>query len=272
MDRKTQKIYTVIGLIILSVSAVSAAYQFFIAPEPDQRTLKRALTTFIVFIIFEFRVNRRHIPALNRRLYKKSYAAHLGSAFENDKKSLNSLLYAIGLFNSDKCQKAIGYLYQLEAKCKTPDDYAAVYFFTALCFEELEMSVNAMESYENLLSHKPDHSIALSNLGLLYQYQGNSEKAFVCYLKAVKADPSNAFAHSNLANHYLREGKPEAALKSAKEAMRLDLSIKAAISAAAVASAQLGLNNEAMEYCRLYGKHGGNTSELEEILEGHFVK
>ena len=272
MVKNTQKIYTVIGLIVLAVSAIAAVYQLFFTPEPDYRTLKRALTTFVVFIVFELRINNRHIPVLNRRLYKKSYAAHLGSAFENDKKSLNSLLYAIGLFNSDKSQKAIGYLYQLETKCKTPDDYAAVYFFTALCFEELEMTVNAIECYEKLISHKPDHSMGLSNLGLLHQNQGNFEKAFIYYINAIKADPFNAYAHSNLANHYLRISQPEAALKSAKEAMKLDPGIKAAISAAALASAQLGLISETREYCRLYGKHGGNTYELEEILEGYFVQ
>ena len=266
-----KKFWTVLSIIIVALSTVFLIYELFIAETRDMKIVKRAVTLLIIYMVCLYRVNRRP-SRFNRRLYEKTYAPYLGQAFRTDKKSYRTLMKAIGYYNADKCQKAIGYLYQLEGICASQDDFGAVYFFMALCFEELEMEINAIESYEKLLVHKPSHSMGLSNLGLIYQNMGQGEKAEALYKRSIEADPYNPYGYSNLANHYLRVGEPELALEQARKSMQIDLNVHPAISAAALASALLGMNGEAEEYCRLYGTHGGNSAELRKAIAARLAE
>ena len=255
------------AVVVITACAAGLTAQFTMYDQPDMRIVRRIITTLIIYILFVVRVNRRYFPFLNRRIYERTYAAYLGRAFESDKKSLRLLFKAIGAYNTDNCRKAIGYLYQLEPVCVTADDFGAVYFFLALCFEDMELEDNAVDSYEKLLSYKPMHSMGLSNLGLIYQKKGDNKMAEMLYEKAINADPKNAYAYSNLANHCLRMGEAERTLENAENAIALDPNINAAISAAAVACKLLGDIEKAEAYCEMYGKHGGKISDLRKIIE-----
>ena len=266
-----KKFWTVLSLIIIALSVIFLIYELVIAETKDMKIVKRASTLLIIYLLCLYRVNRRP-SRFNRRLYEKSYAPYIGQSFKDDKKSYRTLLKAIGYFNSDNPHKAIGYLYQLEEKCVSKDDFGAVYFFMALCFDELNMEINTVECYEKLLFHVPYHSMGLSNLGLIYQNRGQSEKAEELYKKSIEADPYNPYGYSNLANHYLRADEPDMALDYAKRSIQIDISVIPAISAAALASALLGMNDEAEEYCRMYGIHGGNSSELRKIIAARMTE
>ncbi|MBQ8827170.1 MAG: tetratricopeptide repeat protein [Oscillospiraceae bacterium] len=266
-----KKFWTVLSIIVIALSTLFLIYELFVAETRDMKVVRRAVTLLIIYLGSLYRISRRP-SRFNRRLYEKNYAPYLGQAFRDDKKSYRTLMKAIGYFNADGSQKAIGYLYQLEEKCVSADDFGAVYFFMALCFDELDMEINTVECYEKLLMHKPSHSMALSNLGLIYQNKGQPEKAEELYRKAIEADPYNPYGYSNLANHYLRMGEPELALEQARKSMQLDLNVHPAISAAALACALLGMDEDAEEYCRLYGTHGGNSSELRKIIAARMTE
>lgn len=67
--------------------------------------------------------------------------------------------------------------------------------------------------------------------------------------------------------HFLRNGEPENALKNAQKAIGLNSRLYQAMSAAAVACKQLGDDENAEKYCRMYGVNGGDAAQLRKTLE-----
>ena len=71
-------------------------------------------------------------------LYEKEYREHICGAFSRNeqKKEKALLMNAIHCFNSDRYTKGIDILQNLVSKCSKPCDYAAVYTFLALMYEQ----------------------------------------------------------------------------------------------------------------------------------------
>ena len=118
--------------VVLIACAVGLFYQFAIADAPNMKIVRRVLILLFIYIAYFIRLNRHRFTFLNGSLYKKTYAPYIEKAFVNDKKSSRILLKAIGLYNTDKCTKATGYLYSIEDKCVTAEDHGILLPCTVL--------------------------------------------------------------------------------------------------------------------------------------------
>ncbi|MDA0691246.1 MAG: tetratricopeptide repeat protein [Nitrospinae bacterium] len=89
-------------------------------------------------------------------------------------------------------------------------------------FHDLGLMDQAKKYYKEAIELDPSFSLPHSNLGYLYQGQGNLEAAKKEYKEAIELDPSFSLPHHNLGNLYKGQGNLEAAKKEYEEALRLD--------------------------------------------------
>lgn len=103
-------------------------------------------------------------------------------------------------YNRDQYKKAHRTLDDLAKQCICGKDYAAVYTFKALCYEEERKYEQAIAAYEKVVQYDMANSRAWSNLGLRYAGMGKMQEAFDAYSNAIKHDPENAMAYTNMAS------------------------------------------------------------------------
>lgn len=102
--------------------------------------------------------------------------------------------YAKGLL-----QKAISY-YDDYLKL---NDSNAVKVDRALCQYYMGDTDKAIESLEKIAKDNPDFPLAWANLGMLYEQQGDSEKASDAYRKAIESDKDDEYGAKSYANSRL---------------------------------------------------------------------
>ncbi|MDO4796960.1 MAG: tetratricopeptide repeat protein [Coriobacteriales bacterium] len=73
----------------------------------------------------------------------------------------------------------------------------------ALCQYYMDDSDDAIESLEKLAKDNPDYPLVWANLGMLYEQQGESEKASDAYKKAVETDPNDEYGAKSYGNSRL---------------------------------------------------------------------
>ncbi len=203
---------------------------------------------------------------INYAFYEDKYKDMLTGAFADDPKSYKTLLKAVHLFYTDKCQKAVALLEKLEPHCETIHDYTSVLIFKALSYRDMKLMNKSAETYEALLQRNPASSRAWSNLSLIYSDLGRHRDACDALRNAVAYDPDNPYAHCNLAYLYVKNGEAEKALESAHRAMALNPRLAPAMSAASVAYAMLGDKSNSERYFALYGANGGDAEALRDTL------
>jgi len=69
----------------------------------------------------------------------------------------------------------------------------------------------AITAYENLLELDPSDAYALNNLGVMYGYLRDHERARDYYERAIAADSSNSLSYTNAVHERYAQGRPEAA-------------------------------------------------------------
>jgi protein O-GlcNAc transferase len=77
----------------------------------------------------------------------------------------------------------------------------------------------AVSSYGSALALKPDYVEAHGNLGNTLQAQGKLAEAVACYRRALSLKPNYAEVHSNLGNVLMAQGKPTEAMASLERAL-----------------------------------------------------
>lgn len=259
------KIVFVLNILIIVGMAAIIVWQLFFAKETDAKVLSRAITLLVVFLLSVLGIKRKRSP-FDYKIYEERYGYIIKTAFSHDKISYMRLMTVITYYNENKLDKAIKTLDKLEEKCSESDDFSAVLYFRALCKEENGNKSGAIADYEELLTRDYTHSHAWSNLGLIYVNIGKTDDAMRCYREAVSHDPSNQYAHCNLGNLYLQKGDYQAALEHALKSLETEPKIRQSMSLAAICYSRLGDSENAEKYCRMYGKHGGNVSELKALI------
>ena len=73
----------------------------------------------------------------------------------------------------------------------------------------IQESINA---YEQALQLQPDLIMAYINLGLLFQEQGDNERAIAWFRKVLEQNPDHVAAHSHCARLHFRQGRIEQAI------------------------------------------------------------
>lgn len=261
VKRKKWTWYGTLLLVILIGLTCVLVYQLAFAKERDERIIMKLSTLIITYIcaISGFSLRRRPNTVL-RRTYADAYRETLGDAFANDRSSYRRLMQAIYDYNHDRHVKAIRILDRLYEHCVSSQERTAVLTFKALALTDSHQSHLAMETYEELLQLDAGNSQAWSNLGLLYAKDGRSQEAEEAYKAALRCDSRNAFAYGNLAAMLLRRNQMEEALEHARRALELNNNLYAAASAAAIACAALGEEEQAVSYYQIYAAHTDKAS------------
>ena len=78
----------------------------------------------------------------------------------------------------------------------------------------------AQELYNQVLKINPNHSAALSNLGVILQGLGENQKAKECYEKTIKINPNHVNAHNNLGIVFNSLGENQKAKKVMKKQLK----------------------------------------------------
>lgn len=203
----------------------------------------------------------------SRRTYDKEYGGILKTAFAQDRSSRKKLSKALDLYNKEQEGKASLLLAKLLSKCRQNADYAAVYTFLGICFDDLGMADDAIGAYEEAVQYDGGISTAWSNLGLLYMEKGRVGDAVGAYRRAIDADGSNPYAHANLAAAYLRAGQIRECIAAAGDALKLKNNLYQAMSTMAIAWQTMGDTERAEEYARLYALNGGDGMALRQRLD-----
>lgn len=73
----------------------------------------------------------------------------------------------------------------------------------ALCQYYMDNTDKAIESLETIAKDNPDYALVWANLGMLYEQQGESEKASDAYKKAVETDPNDEYGAKSYGNSRL---------------------------------------------------------------------
>lgn len=211
-------------------------------------------------------------------LYEKEYDEHIRGAFSGNeqKKEKQLLMKAIHCFNADRYSAGIDILQKLVPKCSKPRDYAAVYTFLALMYEQVDKPENAMAAYRAVLKYDDARSTVWSNLGRLHRKKGYHKEAIACYKKALDIDPKNEYAYNNMGNSYLRLGEYQKAAELAEKALEIKPAFVQALELLCVSHAVLGNQEKCKEYFDRSVAAGGNAASLQNALkvvrEGNLAK
>lgn len=193
-----------------------------------------------------------------QKMFGAEYGSVIGKSFEHDKKGERKFYHTILLYNKKKYEEALSELKALEQYPGIGGmEKGAIYFFEALCTEELKRKDEAVSLYEKAVACNPEIDRGWSNLGLLYKAAGEKEKAFRAYEKAIGLNQNNPYAYNNMAQLLIAENRPEEAIPYALRAYELRDWLYQAAMALAVAYARTGQNDLAEQYyerCAELGK------------------
>ena len=87
--------------------------------------------------------------------------------------------------------------------------------------QEGELDI-AQELYNQVLKINPNHSLALSNIGVIFNASGELQKAKECYEKAIEINPNYSDAHYNLGLIFNKSGENQKAKECYEKAIEIN--------------------------------------------------
>ena len=95
-------------------------------------------------------------------------------------------------------------------------------FLITTSFQRNKVWENGFVLYTDIISKKPDFSMAYNNRGYLYYLNGNNSQALSDYSHAINTDSANVDSYYNRALAYVQTGKMEEAFSDCNEALKFD--------------------------------------------------
>ncbi len=218
------------AIIIIFMVGLLVFYVWDIAynKTPVTKNLFRVLAFEFLMLSTLFRL----LGSIGRQditFYEKQYKDDIGNAFQGSFQR-KKLLCALRLYNENNFRKALKYLFDLKKECKNPDDFKAVYLFTAICLSDMGAVYPAIEEYRELLKVDPDNYIAYSNLGILYEECGDFKNANLNFIKSTELKPDYYYAYNNIAQCYFKQHDFDLAIEFAEKALKYNNLCKQALS------------------------------------------
>ncbi|MDO4815237.1 MAG: tetratricopeptide repeat protein [Bacillota bacterium] len=200
-----------------------------------------------------------------KKAYKRAYGELVGNAFEGKPAQEKIFYAALHNLNNKKPNAALDKLEDLRADCETNDERFAVEFFSGMCSDDLGRYDISVSHYERAaaIKHIAD---PLINAGFCYEELGSFDRALECLQAAVDIEP-DAVAYNNIAQVYLEKEDYEKALEYANLSIELNPKRDDSLSAAAIAHAMLGHDEEYKEYFRRYLAAGGEGALVTRYIE-----
>lgn len=263
---KRTKTVFVLNIIIIIGMLGLIIWQLFFAEERDIKLISKAAGIFIVYILAFTGVIKKRSP-LDYILYEEQFRYVIGDAFKQDKASYRKLMKAVTYFKREKPDKALKLLDELKRNCLSADDFTAVLFFKGACFSQKKQYSEAIVCCEEILEREGGNAAVWTALGVAYFEEVRLSEAIAAFKKALELEPENALLYGELSGCYIKSGETEKGLECALKSIELDSSHLKSISLAAVAYKLLGDSENAVKYCEMFGKNGGDKKSLRLIID-----
>ncbi len=263
--KRTKTIF-VLNIIIIITMLGLIIWQLFFAEERSHKVLSKAIGIFIVYILAFMGIIKKRSP-LDYILYEEQFRYVIGEAFKSDKSSYRKLMKAVTYFKREKPDKALKILDELKRSCLYAADFTAVLFFKGACYSQKKQYPEAIECCEEILERDRENAAVWTALGVAYFEEVRLSEAISAFKKALELEPENALLYGELAGCYTKSGETEKGLEYALKAIELDSTAIKAIGLAAVAYKLLGDSDNAVKYCEMFGKNGGDKKSLRIIID-----
>jgi len=256
--------YILLGLVALAVIGL-LCYQGFVSKDLESGDLVRGLLILAGLILAMVRPRRSRRVSNKKALYQKAYQEYIQNPFSEEPRLEKQFYNAVDDYNQGKPAAAVSKLNKLRKDCQRSADVYSVTVFMALCYDDMRLYSDAIQTYQAALNLRPSSSLA-SNMGLCYYNIGDKENAEKAYRQAINLKPNNAFAHNNMASLYFREGDYAKALDHAETALQANGKLAQALSLAAVCCALLGHDSKYQDYYRRAVSCGYDGNKIKSTI------
>ncbi len=276
--KNKSKITGIIIAVILDLAVVGVLVSEWMQNGSLESTsIFRAILLFASSVLFVYRMSSRGTfgsAGARHKQYEDVYGEYISAAFvrPEQKKDRKRLMLALDLFNAGNYSRSIDVLEKLRKECRKPSEIYAVDMFRALSYSRLGASGKARDIYTALVEADPSRSTVHSNLGMIFESEGNYAEAEECYRKAIAAKPENPNPYNNLAALYLNTFNYEDAAENAKQALALKNNMYQASNTLAIVYTIMGEFDEADKYFKISVSNGVDPKELSEAINRYVEK
>lgn len=268
MKKKVLPIILCCIIVLLMAGTIAYyVYDIYVNGTPAEENIVRVLAIVVCAIgaLVKLFAPQRRRSGLE--VYEKAYEKEIGQAFINNKPMRKKLLCAIRLYNENKYDKALKNLAALLKDAESDRDRVSVLLFIAICYSDAGFTEDAIKAYNRLLQLDYRHAQAHSNLGLLYDHEGNYDMALQHFKKSIDIEPQNYYAYANRANCYFRQVDYANAEKDALKALEIKNNGKEMTSLLAIIYALENNEEGKNKYFQMSVNNGQNPDELKNAVE-----
>lgn len=203
--------------------------------------------------------------------YESSYYDDIKGAFSSSPYNRKKLIAALRLYNEDNFGKALKYLSELKAQCKTRDDFYAVGLFTALAFTDIGYTNDAIIVYNALINMNITSSTIYGNLGNIYSGLGRHDDAIAALSLAIQNDEKNPAPYNNMAKLYFDTYDFENAKEYARRALEVNHKFRQSASLLAIIYTLENDTANAEKYSHIAIASGEDPDRLQRAIK-HYMK
>lgn len=240
-------------IFIIVLMGSNLVYELFFLKEINYNRISKYIS-----IIFTSIVVIKYI-LIRRRKLERYELCFLKGVFVNDRRSYRKVLNAVDSFYSKRYKKTIQKLEELECKCITNKDKAAVRLIRAMCYHEEKKYEEAISLYERILGIDITNAYVWAYLGRAYDNIQKRDSALQAYGNALLYQPDNAVVHCSLAYHYMEDLDLQEAYQYARKTIEIESCRNDPAVILALNFAYRGREDIAMKFYHCY--HGEKKKE-----------
>ena len=262
------KILLTAALVLLLYYTAGAAYlaimgdQTYLSAVAIYGALAAVVLFLLIYTFLTTRLSRAALAATEER-----YAPYIQNAFAENAAARRRLLSLLAVSEKEKPAKLAAAFLALEKSAKSEWDMATILFFAARATTQMGDKTGAVRLYRRAIGEHDDFASAWSNLGLLYQGDGDFGAAEECFKRALALEEGEPLRYHNLANLYLLSDRPKEAIATAKEAVSRKADFREAYLVLTLAAAMDQNRYEANQYSQKCVELGGNADELARLID-----
>lgn len=264
-----KKITVTILALAMAILIAAIIWAIVDGSKPELSDIIKIIIAFAIAISTIIKLyGGKGLSAKQAAIYEEDYKKVIGNAFiaPNQKAARKKLLNAIHSFNKNEHSKALQIISKLYAQTQTYDDIFALRMLSALIFSDINAIDDAILAYNDIINHGFATSTVYSNLGMLYNKQGDNEKAIANYRNALRVDGKNPFAYNNLANIYYQTQEYDLAIENGQKALELKNNMYQAMNVLCLTYCAMGNKTESDKYYKMSVANGGDGEALKILL------
>ena len=193
----------------------------------------------------------------------------LTKMLQNDKEALNrsGAAFALGGIDTPEAKKALSdVLARWQRAVEVDPTDAAVRYNLGIVYQQQGELDKAIPEFKAAIRIKADFSAAHNNLGKVYGIRGEFEEAVAAFKTGVRIDPNNAVLYTNLGIVYREQSKFDEAVSAYKKAIEIDSNYPEAHTNLGIVYRKQGRFEEAVEAYKTAIRLNPNYAEAHNNL------